>query len=401
MFNKAVEDFRMNSSTNAAKIRKRITIKKKDITSEHKDYWLQSIPYDTRDAAIQLMASNAKTGFTLLKKGLIKRFQMNFQSKKRNNEIFIINRKAIDKKFNIFKKKFDKQHSKLKLTKKSKKWIKKHLFAFETEEKKLDKYLAHNAVITRNKAGEYYIVLPHKKINTNNKKSSENIVSSSEASSSNAILDVKSEKDIKLVALDPGVRTFQTYYSEFEHGKLGNNIQVKLGKYNKKIDNLTSKITSKDVEINKNMTNKQRYKLKKRLNKLRIKVKNIVSNLHWQSASYLVKNFDVILLPTFKTKKMSENTPARKLNNTTVRNMMNLSHFCFKSKIKHLATFHGKQVIECDESYTSKTCGNCGVLHEKLKGSKTFNCQNCKISIDRDVNGARNIFIRSLTKYFK
>lgn len=400
MFNKSVEDFRTNSSTSLKEVKGRVLISKKKMDAmdtKCKDYWLNSIPYDTRERAVRLMVSNAKTGFTLLTKGLIKHFQMNFQSKKRNSEIFIINRKAISKHFRIFKQKLDKHHSKLKMTKKSKKWIKKHLFTFEKEEFKLDKYLAHDAIITRNRAGEYYIVLPHKKINTIIKTN----VSSSEASSSDVVLDTKSEKDIKLVALDPGVRTFQTYYSEFEHGKLGNNIQVKLGKYNKKIDNLTSKITSKDVEVNKNMTNKQRYKLKKRLNKLRIKVKNIVSNLHWQSASYLVKKFDVILLPTFKTKKMSENTPARKLNNTTVRNMMNLSHFCFKSKIKHLATFHGKQVIECDESYTSKTCGNCGVLHEKLRGSKTFNCQNCKISIDRDVNGARNIFIRSLTKYFK
>jgi hypothetical protein len=29
-------------------------------------------------------------------------------------------------------------------------------------------------------------------------------------------------------------------------------------------------------------------------------------------------------------------------------------------------------VIECDEAYTSKTCGKCGKVHAKLGSNKTF-----------------------------
>ena len=46
------------------------------------------------------------------------------------------------------------------------------------------------------------------------------------------------------------------------------------------------------------------------------------------------------------------------------------------------------------ESFTSKTCTQYGILNEKLKGSKIFECNNCDLSLDRDVNGARNIFLK-------
>lgn len=49
-----------------------------------------------------------------------------------------------------------------------------------------------------------------------------------------------------------------------------------------------------------------------------------------------------------------------------------------------------------DESYTSKTCGSCGMLHHSLAANKIFRCKNCKVIMDRDVNGARNILIKSL-----
>ena len=48
--------------------------------------------------------------------------------------------------------------------------------------------------------------------------------------------------------------------------------------------------------------------------------------------------------------------------------------------------------------YRSKTCGFCGYIHKKLGGSKVFSCPQCKTKLDRDINGARNILLRYLTK---
>jgi hypothetical protein len=57
----------------------------------------------------------------------------------------------------------------------------------------------------------------------------------------------------------------------------------------------------------------------------------------------------------------------------------------------------GSHIIRCSEAYTSKQCGACGELNDKLGGgSKTFNCQKCGTVADRDVHAARNILLRCL-----
>ena len=53
-------------------------------------------------------------------------------------------------------------------------------------------------------------------------------------------------------------------------------------------------------------------------------------------------------------------------------------------------------VFFTDESLTSKACSNCGNMNDKLGKSKTFNCPTCYYEIDRDINGARNILIKTL-----
>lgn len=48
------------------------------------------------------------------------------------------------------------------------------------------------------------------------------------------------------------------------------------------------------------------------------------------------------------------------------------------------------------EGYTSRLCSKCGWDNKKLGGAHVFDCKQCKLSIGRDVNGARNILIKSL-----
>ena len=54
------------------------------------------------------------------------------------------------------------------------------------------------------------------------------------------------------------------------------------------------------------------------------------------------------------------------------------------------------KILIITEEYTSKTCGNCGVLDNNLGCKNTFNCKSCNVAIDRDTNGARNILLKYL-----
>src|SRR2546423_588161 len=62
------------------------------------------------------------------------------------------------------------------------------------------------------------------------------------------------------------------------------------------------------------------------------------------------------------------------------------------------ASILGGKVVICTEEYTSKTCGCCGVINKNLGSLKTFKCPSCGATIDRDVNGARNVLLKYITE---
>lgn len=361
IYNKAVEDYKNNNEMSHISIRKRIMKSDKDMTDNDAESWLKQIPYDTRAEVIRQFSKNVKVSKALVKNKIIQKFEMKFMSKKDNNEQFIINKKALDIELNIFSSRL-KNDKNLKTKKKYKKWIKNNLES-----------IANNCIIARQKCGSYYIIIPY----TSKKEYKNNI---------------KEE----IVGLDPGARTFQTFYSENTCGKLGEGIVNIINKFNQKIDNLTSVIDSG------NITTKTRYKLRKRCNKLRTKICNVVNDLQWKSASFLSKNYKVILLPEFNTKQMvNRKLKKRKIGKLTARNLMCLSHYKFKMRLKYLANKYGSKVIECCECYTSKTCGKCSALNYKLGSSEVFKCNDCDNVVDRDINGARNVVIKSITSYAK
>ena len=92
----------------------------------------------------------------------------------------------------------------------------------------------------------------------------------------------------------------------------------------------------------------------------------------------------------------------RKLTRQTVKNMLTFSHFRFRERLimKSKITKDFK-VITLSEEYTSKTCGACGFINNKLGSKKVLKCCSCHVEIDRDLNGARNIMIKYLTELKK
>lgn len=65
-------------------------------------------------------------------------------------------------------------------------------------------------------------------------------------------------------------------------------------------------------------------------------------------------------------------------------------------RLKWYARKYGKQVVDCNESYTSKTKSWDGVIDEKLGSSKIIKGNG--FTVDRDINGARNILLKHLTR---
>ena len=134
--------------------------------------------------------------------------------------------------------------------------------------------------------------------------------------------------------------------------------------------------------------------MRKAARRMTIKIQNLINELHHKTARFLVDNFDVILLPTFETAQMSKRG-SRKIRSKTVRNMLNFAHYRFKEFLKHKAKETGKIVVDVCEAYTSKTVSWTGEL-VNIGGSKIIKSKVDGRTMDRDINGARGIFLRAL-----
>ena len=88
----------------------------------------------------------------------------------------------------------------------------------------------------------------------------------------------------RIISLDPGVRKFLVGYDP-----AGSSIFIG-EKANNEILNLFH-------TIDKCQNKKEKFLLWK-------KVKNMISELHWKTISFLIENYDTILLPEFKVSEM-------------------------------------------------------------------------------------------------
>ena len=192
----------------------------------------------------------------------------------------------------------------------------------------------------------------------------------------------------RIVALDPGVRDFMTFFSEDSFGWLGHQCINRIQRLCQHCDNLLSRATQVKRPL--------RRALRKAANKIKVKIRNLIDDLHKKVAYFLVNNFDIILLPTFETKQMTRRG-ARKLRKKSVRQMLTLSHYKFKAFLKQKAIEYGVRVIDVCEAYTSKTVSWTGEIVANLGGSKVIKASDGH-QMDRDLNGARGIFIKNVAR---
>ena len=86
---------------------------------------------------------------------------------------------------------------------------------------------------------------------------------------------------------------------------------------------------------------------------------------------------------------------ARKLRAKSVRSLLTYAHYRFQGFLIWKAWQNGKDVILVNEAYTSKTCSWSGEIIENLGGRRIVTGSD-GTRVDRDINGARGIFLRAL-----
>jgi putative transposase len=192
----------------------------------------------------------------------------------------------------------------------------------------------------------------------------------------------------RVVALDPGVRTFLTGYDP--SGAL---IEVGPGDVNR-IARLCMHLDKLQSRCDKADNAKRRLRLRKAAMRMRTRIRDLVGDAHKKAACFLSEAFDLVLLPKFETSKMVMRAQ-RRIRSKTARMMLTWAHYRFRQTLTMRAKRSGTHVKLVDEAYTSKTCGVCGTINQKLGGAKVCRCPSCAHQVDRDANGARNILLRN------
>jgi len=284
--------------------------------------WAESAPYKIKQMAIEDETIARRNGFKFAKE-TGQPFHLSFRSKKMRRDSLYIPKQSVGPN-GIYPRLLGYMKS-----------------AEPIEQPAFDCRLLHNN-------GKFYLLVPYNKPKRENKAEGE-------------------------VAVDPGVRTFLTFFSPDVVGKIGDLAINRIQRLCAWMDKLVSQKKWRAVR------------------RIRERIQNLISDLHHKAALWLVKNFRTIVIPKFDAREMTIRK-ARKISSKTARKMLTLAHGRFRNILLDKAEEWGRTVVHVSEAYTSKTCSVCGEQHE-IGGKKVMNC--CA-KYDRDVNGARGIFLRAL-----
>ena len=196
-----------------------------------------------------------------------------------------------------------------------------------------------------------------------------------------------SETQARAVALDPGIRSFLTWFSETDTGHIAPGAFGKIQRLCAHLDDLLSRAKLETRRLAK----RNKYRA---VSRMRTRIGNLIDELHHQAARWLVDNFDIILLPTFKSSAMARRG-ARKLRSKSVRSLLTYAHYRFQQFLVWKAWQSGKDVVLVNEAYTSKTCSWSGEIILNLGGRQVV-AGSDGVRVNRDINGARGIFLRAL-----
>jgi len=215
--------------------------------------------------------------------------------------------------------------------------------------------------LQRTREGKYYLCIPKNK-------------------------EFKQTNSIRTCAIDPGVRSFITIYDP-----QGITLSIDDNKdYIFKRCLLVDRLKSK---LSKELIKRNRYRLRKVIYRMNQKIKLMISDMHQKTSKWLSDNYIEVLLPSFNTSDMT--SKQKRISNTTSRKMLTWSHYKFKKLLEYKMERSGGRLIECQEHYTTKTCSQCGIINRNITKQKVFVCPHCNLDMDRDVNAARNIFLKN------
>ena len=192
------------------------------------------------------------------------------------------------------------------------------------------------------------------------------------------VVHLDKQRRKKTVALDPGIRKMITSWDNDR-----NSYFFGTGK-SKQIKSLLKK-----RDFYQSIGNKKNYI------KIENRIKNLMNDLHHKTSTFLCKRYRNIISPKLDVKNLVEKVPSREYRKSLLR--MKLGEF--NVLLKDKAELYNSKVYSEEEGvherYSSRMCSRCKYINPK-SSSEWKVCKNCSLEVDRDVNGARNIYFMNI-----
>ena len=136
----------------------------------------------------------------------------------------------------------------------------------------------------------------------------------------------------------------------------------------------------------KAMGSARREKAKERVSRLYARVTDVRADAINKATTMIARRYSVVCIEDLNVAGMVK-------NHCLARSVSDAALGEFRRQLEHKTARTGAVLRVVDRWYpSSKTCSNCGVVKAKLSLSeRTFNCDACGASMDRDLNAAINI----------
>ena len=191
------------------------------------------------------------------------------------------------------------------------------------------------------------------------------------------------------IGLDLGVKSLYASYDGLEFTTFK---KLDFSEINKRIALISQKLAIKQYGSN------NYWKLITQLQKWYKKASDTKKDLYYKQANWLCTNYSHIIIDDFSYKQYLAMNQVKGVvgRHTRIRLLQEESPCLFKDILLYQSTKFANCVVEfvAKGTPTTQTCSKCGHKQEKkleLK-DRTFKCEHCGFTIDRDFNAAINTY---------
>ncbi|NER07572.1 MAG: IS200/IS605 family element transposase accessory protein TnpB, partial [Okeania sp. SIO3C4] len=185
---------------------------------------------------------------------------------------------------------------------------------------------------------------------------------------------ITTPKKTDVVGVDLGVKTLAT----LSDGKVFESVKS-YGRFEARLSRLQY------LNRNKQVGSANWKKAQLKISRLHRKVANIRKDALHKLTTYLAKNHGKVVIEDLNVRGMLA-------NNKLAKSISDQGFYEFRRQLGYKCEWYGSELVVVDRFFpSSKTCSNCGHVQDMPLNVRTYDCPECGLSIDRDLNASINL----------